>query len=90
MSYKVKPQLKLYSYINEQFELQAIIDDYESVSIENNLYQAGQFLITINYNIPNALLFKRGMFIQFGNDSYNFGEIYNVADAVSSEGKAGQ
>ena len=90
MSYKVKPQLKLYSYINEQFELQAIIDDYESVSIENNLYQAGQFLITINYNIPNALLFKRGMFIQFGNDPYNFGEIYNVSDAVSSEGKAGQ
>ena len=90
MSYKEKPQLKLYSYINEQFELQAIIDDYESVSIENNLYQAGQFLITINYNIPNALLFKRGMFIQFGNDPYNFGEIYNIADAVSSEGKAGQ
>ena len=90
MSYKEKPQLKLYSYINEQFELQAIIDDYESVSIENNLYQAGQFLITINYNIPNALLFKRGMFIQFGNDPYNFGEIYNVADAVSSDGKAGQ
>ena len=90
MSYKEKPQLKLYSYINEEFELQAIIDDYESVSIENNLYQAGQFLITINYNIPNALLFKRGMFIQFGNDPYNFGEIYNVADAVSSEGKAGQ
>lgn len=90
MSYKVKPQLKLYSYINEQFELQAIIDDYESISIENNLYQAGQFLITINYNIPNALLFKRGMFIQFGNDPYNFGEIYNITDAVSSEGKAGQ
>ena len=30
------------------------------------------------------------MFIQFGNDPYNFGEIYNVADAISSEGKAGQ
>ena len=59
MSYKEKPQLKLFKFINNSFVLQAIIDDYAEVSFEHNLYQAGVFTITINYNIPNSQLFQR-------------------------------
>ena len=67
MSYKEKPQLKLYAFTNNQFILQAIIDDYQECSFEHNLYDAGQFSVTINFNIPNSQLFQRGLFIQFGN-----------------------
>jgi len=90
MSYKEKPQLKLYAYKNNSFVLQAIIDDYEECSFERNMYQAGQFSITINYNIPNASLFKRGLFVQFGNDKYDFGEIYTVVDSIGQDGKGSQ
>ena len=90
MSYKEKPQLKLYSYSNNEFVLQAIIDDYAEVSFEHNLYSAGVFTITINYNIPNALLFERGLFIQFGNDPYDFGEIYSIQDSIGEDGKGSQ
>ena len=90
MSYKEKPQLKLFAYQNNSFILQAIIDDYEECSFECNLYQAGIFTITINYNIPNALLFKRGLFIQFGNDTYDFGEIYSIQDSIGEDGKGSQ
>ena len=68
MSYKEKPQIKLYKYENSAFVLQAIIDDFQEVSFEHNIYEAGTFTITINYNIPNALLFQRGLFVQFGNN----------------------
>ena len=51
MSYKEKPQLKLYAFSNNEFVLQAIIDDYQEVSFERNLYQAGTFTISINYDI---------------------------------------
>ena len=90
MSYKEKPQLKLYSYSNNEFILQAIIDDYAEVSFEHNLYQAGVFTISINYNIPNSQLFQRGLFIQFGNDPYDFGEIYTIQDAIGEDGKGSQ
>ena len=90
MSYKEKPQLKLYKYKNNSFILQAIIDDYQECSFEHNLYQAGQFSITINYNIPNALLFQRGLFIQFGNKLSDFGEISTIQDTIAEGGKGSQ
>lgn len=90
MSYKEKPQLKLYAYDSTKFALQAIIDDYEEASFERNLYQAGAFSITINYNIPNSQLFKTGLFVQFGNDPYDFGEIYTVQDSIGADGKGSQ
>lgn len=90
MSYKDKPQIKLYASANSHFELQAIIDDYAEVSFEHNLYEAGQFTITINYNIPNALLFERGMWVQFGTNPYNFGEIINITDSIGEDGKGSQ
>lgn len=90
MSYKEKPQIKLYKYENSAFVLQAIIDDFVECSFENNRFQAGQFSITINYNIPNALLFQRGLWVQFGNDPYAFGEILNVTDSIGEDGKGSQ
>ena len=90
MSYKEKPQIKLYKYENSAFVLQAIIDDFQEVSFEHNIYEAGTFTITINYNIPNALLFQRGLFCQFGNSPYDFGEIYSIQDAIGQDGKGSQ
>ena len=90
MSYKEKPIIKLYQYSNNSFVLQAIIDDYQECSFERNLYQAGAFTITINYNIPNAQKFQRGLFIQFGNDPYDFGEIITINDSIGSDGKGSQ
>ena len=90
MSYKEKPQIKLYKYENSSFILQAIIDDYQECSFERNLYQAGTFTISINYNIPNSQLFQRGLFVQFGNDSYDFGEIITINDSISEDGKGSQ
>ena len=85
-----KPILKLYKYENNTFVLKAIIDDYQECSFEHNLYQAGSFTISINYNIPNAQLFQRGLFVQFGSDPYDFGEIISISDAISSDGKGSQ
>lgn len=90
MSYKDKPQVKLYKYENNAFILDAIIDDFQDISFECNRYRAGQFTITINYNIPNALLFERGLWVQIGDNPYNFGEILNVTDAVGQDGKGSQ
>ena len=90
MSYKTKPILKLYKYENNSFVLQANIDDFQEVSFEHNIYEAGTFTITINYNIPNALLFQRGLFVQFGNNPYDFGEIYSIQDAIGEDGKGSQ
>lgn len=89
MSYKVKPILKLYAYQNNAFILQAMIDDYQECSFEDNLYEAGQFSITINFNIPNSQLFQRGLFIQFGN-SWKFGEIVRIQDQIGENGKGSQ
>ena len=90
MSYKDKPQIKLYKYENNTFVMQAQIDDFEEVSFEHNIYEAGTFTITINYNIPNALKFERGLFCQFGNNPYDFGEIYSIQDAIGEDGKGSQ
>ena len=90
MSYKVKPILKLYKYENSTFVMQAQIDDYSEVSFEHNLYQAGTFTISINYNIPNSQLFQRGLFVQFGNNPGDFGEIYSIQDSISKDGKGSQ
>ena len=90
MRYNEKIQLKLYEYNGTQFALQAIIDDYQEVSFEHNLYEAGTFTITINYNIPNATKFRKGLFIQFGDSPYDFGEIQRVQDSLGSNGKGSQ
>lgn len=90
MSYKEKPQIKLYKYENSAFVLQAIIDDFAECSFENNRYSAGQFSITINYNIPNALKFERGLWVQCGNNPYAFGEILNITDSIGEDGKGSQ
>ena len=89
MSYKQKPNLKVYEYKNGAFSLVAIIDDYADCSFENNLYQAGQFTITINYNIANASVFKRGLFVSFGATN-EFGEILKVSDSIGEEGAGSQ
>jgi hypothetical protein len=90
MSYKDKPQIKLFKFENSAFVLQAIIDDFQEISFERNLYQAGTFTISINYNIPNSHLFERGMFVQFGNDPYDFGEIITITDTIGADGKGSQ
>ena len=90
MSYKDKPIIKLYKFENNSFVMQAQIDDFQEVSFEHNIYEAGTFTITINYNIPNALLFQRGLFVQFGNNPYDFGEIITIQDAIGQDGKGSQ
>lgn len=90
MSYREKPQLKLYKFQDNTFILQAIIDDYQEVSFERNLYQAGVFSISINFNIPNSQLFQRGLFVQFGSDPYDFGEIITIKDQIGEAGKGSQ
>ena len=82
--------LYLYKYVGSQFVLQSAIDDYEEISWESRLYEAGTFTIQINYNIPNASLFKKGLYIQMGNDPYKFGEINNIENSLSSTGKGSQ
>ena len=89
MSYKQKPNLKVYEYKNGAFSLVAIIDDYADCSFENNLFQAGQFTITINYNIANASVFRRGLFVFFGATN-EFGEILKVSDSIGEEGAGSQ
>lgn len=85
-----KPIVKLYSYEDSQFNFFAIVDDYEEISFERSLYEAGQFTIQINKNIPNASKFKKGLFIWIGNDPLQFGEIFNISDAIDSSGKVSQ
>lgn len=87
---KEKPIIKLYEYKNSNFVLTAQIDDYQECSFNHNRFQAGQFIIQINYNIPNASLFQRGLFVQFGNGVYDFGEILNIQDTIGEDGKGSQ
>ena len=90
MAYNTKIPLKIYKYENSGFVPKAIIDDYEEISFTTNMYEAGEFTITINYNIPNALKFERGMFVQFGDCSYKFGEIITITDEIGEDGKGSQ
>ena len=82
--------IKLYKYEHNNFTLQAIIDDVQQSSFEHNYYAAGQFTITINYNIPNAKLFKRGLFVQFGSSPYDFGEITSITNSIGENGKGSE
>ena len=82
--------VKLYKYENNNFILQAIIDDIQQTSFEHNYFSAGQFTITLNYNIPNAKLFKRGLFVQFGNSPYDFGEITSITNSIGENGKGSE
>lgn len=90
MGYREKPLLKLYEFDSGSFRLVAIIDDYMSCSCERNMYEAGQFTIDINFNIPNARLFRKNQFVQFGNDAMDFGVITTVHDSIGSDGKGSQ
>ena len=83
-------QIKLYFFNGTFFELEGIIDDYEECSFESNCYSAGQFTIQINYNIPNAQMFRVGRIVQFGNSPYKVGEILSITDNVGAEGKGSQ
>lgn len=85
-----KVQLHLYEWKNNKFSQIAIIDDYQEYSFEHNLFSAGQFTVTINFNIPNAHKFKRGLFIKFGENDYDFGEISRVTDTLGENGKGSQ
>ena len=88
--YSDKIQLKLYRYVNNAFTLLAVIDDYQEISFTRSKYEAGDFTVTINYNIPNAHLFARGLFVQFGSDEYDVGEILTITDSLGSDGKGSQ
>lgn len=90
MSLKEKPIIKLYEYKTGTFSLIAMIDDYQECSFNHNRFQAGQFIIQINYNISNASLFQRGLFVQFGDGVYDFGEILNIQDTIGEDGKGSQ
>ena len=87
---KANPQIKLYEYKGSAFVLVAVIDDYQQISFEHSLYSAGTFTITINYNIPNARLFRRGLFVQFGNNPHDFGEILTMRNSIGPDGKGSE
>lgn len=90
MAYNTKIQLNLYKYENNAFKRVAVIDDYNEISFSRNLYEAGEFTVTINKNIPNAEKFEIGLFVQFGNDKYDIGEINAITNPIASEGKGSQ
>lgn len=90
MAYNTKIQLNLYKYENNAFKRVAVIDDYNEISFSRSLYEAGEFTITINRNIPNAEKFEIGLFVQFGNDKYDIGEINSITNPIASEGKGSQ
>ena len=90
MRFDEQINIKLYAYEDSAFVPLAIIDDYQDISFSHNFFEAGDFTITINYNIPNALKFKRGLFVQFGDDPYMFGEIISITDSIGSDGKGSQ
>lgn len=88
--YNEKIQLHLYEFSNNAFKQIAIIDDYEEISFNDSYFEAGDFTVTINFNIPNAVKFKRGLFIQFGDDPYRFGEILSINSSIDEGGKGSQ
>lgn len=90
MAYNTKIQLNLYKYENNAFKRVAVIDDYNEISFSRNFYEAGEFTVTINKNIPNAEKFEIGLFVQFGNDKYDIGEINSITNPIASEGKGSQ
>ncbi|MCQ2589300.1 MAG: siphovirus ReqiPepy6 Gp37-like family protein [Treponema sp.] len=87
---KELPAIKLYNYINDTFVLVAIIDDVESLEMQHSKYEAGSFIIQINYNVANSHLFEKNMFIQIGDDKRDFFVITKVVDEIGQDGKASQ
>ena len=85
-----KPVIYLYEYKNNVFSLLSAIDDYEEISWESRLYEAGTFTIQINFNIPNADKFLKGLFVRFGKDPYKFGEISNIENSLGNAGRGEQ
>lgn len=85
-----KPVVYIYRYTEGQFVLIAAIDDYEEISWESRLYEAGTFTIQINFNLPNAFEFQKGLFIQMGHDPYKFGEIDSIQNPLDSSGRGSQ
>lgn len=85
-----KPVIYLYEYKNNVFNLLSAIDDYEEISWESRLYEAGTFTIQINFNIPNADKFLKGLFVRFGKDPYKFGEISNIENSLGNAGRGEQ
>lgn len=90
MSYKEKPILKIYEYKDSEFKLIAMIDDYQSCSWERNKYQAGEFSVEINFNIPNAETFQKNLFIKFDDSGEDFGVITKISNSIGSDGKGSQ
>ena len=85
-----RPFVYLYKYEDSQFKQVAVIDDYEDMSWESRLYEAGTFTLQINFNLPNAALLQKGLFIRMGTDPYKFGEINKVDSSLGNTGKGSQ
>lgn len=88
MSFKEKAVCKLYRY-TDRFVPFAFVDDYETLFITESKFSAGEFTLTINYNLENAKLFEKNVFIYFG-DKDRFFVINTVTDTVGEGGKASQ
>jgi hypothetical protein len=82
-------QIQIYVY-TPALDLVGIVEDYESASITRSFYEAGQWSITINYNIPNASLLQKGYYVQFGEDPRDAGKITTVNQKIDEGGKGSQ
>lgn len=85
-----RPFIKLYSFKENKFEAIAIVDDYESLTISHNKYSAGDFVLEINLNIPNANLFEKNQFALVGKNGFDFYIITDVSDSFGNNGKGSQ
>lgn len=85
-----RPFIYLYKWEDSQFIQIAVIDDYEDVSWETRLYEAGTFTLQINSNLPNADMIVKGLFVRVGEDPYKFGEINNIENSLGNAGKGEQ
>lgn len=76
--------------LDNSFTTLAIFDSYESAYFTRSLYEPGTFEIQLNYNIPNASLFARDLWVMFGNDNKKIGIITEVSKSEGENGKADQ
>lgn len=88
--YNSKPVIKLYKYVNEEFKLIAIIDDFSSLAITKNKYEASEAVIEMNKNISNSDLFEVNLFFQCGDFYEDFYVITEIKDSVDQGGKGTQ
>ena len=82
-------QIKINVY-TPALDLVGIIEDYESASITRSFYEAGQWSVTINKNLPNADLLQKGYYVQFGSDPRDAGKITTVQQNIDEGGKGSQ